>query len=144
MQRPVRRKRRREITANDIETAPIEEFTQEESTKGSYACYIQPFIQFAIDNGWTSPMYPEAMLRSDLTQEYIQHNEIKPICSSFNVETYLKVFQRNGRRRGTGVVTRAMADQFMKAVSNQHSQEMSKQLPQFQTPECRSETLNDF
>ena len=95
VQRPVRRKRRREITANDIETAPIEEFTQEESTKGSYACYIQPFIQFAIDNGWTSPMYPEAMLRSDLTQEYIQNNEIKPICSSFNAETYLKVFQRD-------------------------------------------------
>ncbi len=79
------------------------------------------------------------MLRSDLTKEYIQHNEIKPICSSFNDETYLKESQRNGRRRGTGVVSRAMADQFMKAVSNQHSQEMSKQYTQFQTPEWRSE-----
>jgi hypothetical protein len=87
VQRLVRRKRRKEITANDIETAPIEEFTQEESTKGSYACYIQPFIQFAVDNGWTSPTYPEAMLRNDLTHEFIQHNEIKTICSSFNVET---------------------------------------------------------
>ena len=122
VQRPSRRKRRREISAEDIATAPIEEFTQEASTKGSYACYIQPFIQF--DNGWTSPMYPEAMQRSDLTREYILHNEIKPICSSFNVEAYLKVFPRNGRRRGTGVVSRPLADQFMKAVSDQRSQEI--------------------
>ena len=139
VQRPGRRKRRREISAEDIATAPIEEFTQEASTKGSYACYIQPFIQFAIDNGWTSPMYPEAMQRSDLTREYILHNEIKPICSSFNAQTYLKVFQRNGRRRGTGVVSRAMADQFMKAVSDQRSQKISKQSPHFQTPEWRLE-----
>ena len=37
-------------------------------------------------------MYPEATQRKELTQEYIQQNEIKPICSSFNVETYLKEY----------------------------------------------------
>jgi hypothetical protein len=134
-----RRKRRRDISAEDIQTLPIEEFTQEESTKGSYSSYIQPFIQFAIDNGWTSSMYSEETLRSCvLTQEYIQENDIRPICSSFNVEAYLKVFHQNGRRRGTGVVSRSMADQFMKAVSNQRLLEISKQLPHLQTPEWRA------
>jgi hypothetical protein len=70
---------------------------------------------------------------------YLFYNEVKPICSSFNVEAYLKVFPRNGRRRGTGVVSRPMADQFMKAVSDQRSQTISKQLPHFQTPEWRLE-----
>ena len=91
-------------------------------------------LQFAIDNGWTSSMYPEAMQRSDFTQEHIQKNEIKPVCSSFNLEIHLNVFHEN-RRRGTGVVSRSMADQSMKAVSNQRSQEISKQLSHFQTPQ---------
>mmetsp|Transcript_2186 Transcript_2186/g.4516 ORF Transcript_2186/g.4516 Transcript_2186/m.4516 type:complete len:141 (-) Transcript_2186:216-638(-) len=128
-----RKRRRREITAGDIETLPIEAYTQEESTKGSYSSYIKPFIQFAIDNGWTSHMYPEAMQRIDLTADYIQKNEITPICSSVNIETYLKVFHQSGRRRGTGIVSRAMADQFMKAVSNQRALVISKQLPVLQT-----------
>ncbi len=54
-----RRKRRKEINAQEIATLPIEEFTQEQSTKGSYSSYIQPYIQFAIDNGWTSNLCPE-------------------------------------------------------------------------------------
>ncbi len=45
---------------------------QEESTKTSYAYYIQLFIHHAIDNGWISAMYSKAMLRSVVTQEYIQ------------------------------------------------------------------------
>ncbi len=85
-----RRKRRREINAQEIATLPIGEFTQEQSTKGSYSSYIQPNIQFAIDNGWTSNLYPEAMQRSVLTREYVQQNDIKPICSPVNVEAYLK------------------------------------------------------
>ena len=46
-------------------------------------------IKFAIDNGWTSARYSEAMRRSVVTtQEYIQ-DEINPTCSIFNVEIYL-------------------------------------------------------
>ena len=119
-----RRKRRREISAQDIAILPIEEFSQEQSTNGSYSCYIQPYVQFAIDNGWTSEFYPEAMKRSVLTQEYVQENKIKPICSPANIEAYLKAFHQNGRRRGVGVVS--MADQVMKAVSNQRLLEISK------------------
>jgi hypothetical protein len=101
-------KRRKEISAQEIAILPIEEFTQEQSTKGSYSCYIQPYGQFAIDNCWTSSLYPEAMQCSVLTQEYIQTNEIKPMCSTVNVEAYLKVFHQNGRRR-VGVVSGSMA-----------------------------------
>ena len=118
---------------------PIEAYTQEESTKVSYSSYIKPFIQFAIDNGWTSQMYADAMQRNDLTSDYIQENEITPICASVNVEAYLKVFHQSGRWRGTGIVSRAMADQFMKAVSNQRALEISKQLPVLQRAEWRSE-----
>jgi hypothetical protein len=67
-----RRKRRREINADDIQILPIEEFTREESTKGSYLCYIKQLVQFAIDNGWTSDLYPHAMERNNLTTDYIQ------------------------------------------------------------------------
>ena len=31
-------------------------------------------------------MYPDAMQRNDLTSDYIQENEITPMCSSINVE----------------------------------------------------------
>ncbi len=89
-----RRKRRREISAQEIATLPIEEFTQEQSTKGSYSSCIQPYIQFAIENGWTSNLYPEAMQCSVLTQQYVQENDIKPICSPVNVDAYLKVFHQ--------------------------------------------------
>jgi hypothetical protein len=73
-----RRKRRREINAQEIATLPIEEFTQEQSTKGSYSSYIRPYFQFAIDNGWTSYLCPEAMQCSFLTRDYVQKNDINP------------------------------------------------------------------
>jgi hypothetical protein len=73
-----RRKRRREISAQEIATLPFEGFTQEQSTKGSCSSCIQPYIQFAIDTGWISNLYPEAMQCSVLTQEYVQENDIKP------------------------------------------------------------------
>jgi hypothetical protein len=133
------RKRRREISAQDIAILPIEEFSQEQSTKGSYSCYIQPYVQFAIDNGWTSEFYPEAMKRSVLTEEYVQENKIKPICSPAYIEAYLKVFHQNGRRRVVGVVSKSMADQVMKAVSNQRLLEICKKIPHLQTAEWRSE-----
>ncbi len=49
--RAPRRKRRREITADDITDLAIEEYTQEQSTKGSYSSYIGPFVDFAVENG---------------------------------------------------------------------------------------------
>jgi hypothetical protein len=62
-----------------------------------------------------------------------------------NVEAYLKVFHQNGRRRGMGVVSRSMADQFMKAVSNQRLLKISKQLPQLQTAvEVRKSRIHDI
>jgi hypothetical protein len=76
---------------------------------------------------------------SVLTQEYVQENDIKPICSPENVEAYLKVFHQNGRLRCVGVVSRSMANQFMKAVSNQPLLEISKQLPHMQTAEWKLE-----
>jgi hypothetical protein len=78
-----RRKRQREI--NSQEKATIEEFKQEQSTNGLYSSCVQPNIQFAIDNGWTSNLYPEAKQCSVLTREYAQKNDIKPICSPVNV-----------------------------------------------------------
>jgi len=68
------------------------------------------------------------MKRSVLTQEYVQENKIKPICSPANIEAYLKVFHQNGRSRGVGVVSKSMADQVMKAVSNQRLLEISKKI----------------
>jgi hypothetical protein len=60
--RPASQASKRETSAQDIATLlPIKEFTQEQSAKGSYSCYIQPYIQVAIDNGWTSYLHPEAM-----------------------------------------------------------------------------------
>ena len=100
-----RRKRRRKLSAQQIVTLPIEEFKQEQSTKGSYTSCIQPYIRFAIDNGWNSNLYPEAMQCSVLTLEYVQENDIKPICLPVNVDAYLKVFHRNGRRRCVGVIS---------------------------------------
>ncbi len=72
-----RRKRRRETSAQDIATLPIEEFTQGQRTKGSYSSYFQP-DSICIENGWTSNLYPEAMQCSILTQEYVQENDINP------------------------------------------------------------------
>ncbi len=51
-------------------------------------------------------MYFEAMQRTDLTEEYVQLNIIRPICSSFILESYLKVELK--RQRGDGIVTRTI------------------------------------
>jgi hypothetical protein len=105
--RAPRRKRRREITAEDIQDLPIEEYTQEQSTKGSYSSYIGPFVDFTVEKGYTSPMYLEAMQRTDLPEEYVQQNEIRPICSSFIVESNIKVALKRWRDSGIVVVTSA-------------------------------------
>ena len=126
-------KRRGTITAHDIEHLDIQEFTQELSTKGSYHSYSKAFVTWAIEEQLTSPRYCEAMKQdSDLTPEFVQEQKIRPICSSVNVENYLKIFQKEGRRRGTGVVTRPMADQFLKAASDLQTKEISKRLHEFQ------------
>ncbi len=51
--------------------------------------------------------YPDAMQLSVLTQDYVQKNDIKPICSPVNVEAYRKIFHQNGRRSCVGVVSRS-------------------------------------
>jgi uncharacterized metal-binding protein len=83
----MRRKRRRDVTSQDTTTLPIAtdrqwrfNFKQEESTKGLHSCFIPSFIRFQI-------LYPEAMQRSVLTQQYFQKIETK---------NYMLIFQCSG------------------------------------------------
>jgi hypothetical protein len=80
-------------------------------------------VTWVIEQELTSPVYHEAMQEdSELTPEFVtlvQERRIRPMCSSVvDVENYFKIFQKKGRRSGTRVVTRLMADQFLKATSS--------------------------
>jgi hypothetical protein len=53
-------------------------------------------------------------------------------CTLFDNSPFTVVwdeFSQNGRRRGMGLVSRDMADQFMKSVCNRRNKELSNNLP---------------
>jgi hypothetical protein len=105
-------------------------------TAGSYESYGNPFVEYAIAQGWTGEKYKIAISKDKplQTAQFLAQHGVFPVCSSDNVSKYLKdEFISNGRRRGKGIVTIAMARQFMKAVSNLRTRELSKQIPQLQS-----------
>ena len=131
------------ITAHDIANTPVEQLAAEAHTKGSYKSYIAPFIAFAIKKNWTGKAYSEVIdSKEPLTAEYVQQNNIKPICSSMNVEIYIKEhLDKHGRRRGEGIVSRSIADQYLKSVQHYRLLEASRNLYKLQTPEWQGENF---
>ena len=128
-----RPRRSRKIAQHDVDNVDIEEFAQQEMTKASYSSYFGPFLAYAVKQGWTSKFYSQFFSSGPSTPEFVQQHKIRPICSTANVEKYLRdEFSKNGRRRGIGLVSRAMADQFMKSVCNQRNKEFSSNLPALQ------------
>jgi hypothetical protein len=131
----IARRRRRPKTniQNDVKIADIEDFAQQETTKASYSSYFGPFLVYAVKQGWTSKFYSEFFSSGRKTSEFVQCHKILPICSTTNVEIYLRdEFSKNGSRRGMGLVSRAMADQSMKSVCNQRNKEFLSNLPGLQ------------
>ena len=130
-----RARKRNAITADDIRDLSVEQLAAEPTTKASYLSYITQFVQFAIDRKWTSKHYLDSMHSTEeLSAQYVLDNDIKPICSSINVEIYFKeFFDKKGRRQGHGVTTRGMADQFMKAAQYYRLMEFSRNLYKLQT-----------
>ena len=128
-----RRRRPRKTVGHDIASMDIEEFAQQEMTKASYSSYFGPFLAYAVKQGWTSQFYSQFFASGPNNAQFVQQHKIRPICSTTNVEIYLRdEFSKNGRRRGVGLVSRSMADQFMKSVCNQRNKEFSSNLPGLQ------------
>jgi hypothetical protein len=106
-----RRRRSKTITANNIESIDADICLLQPMTEGSYASYRNPFITWAIQCGLTSQHYADAIETSEnFTTDYLDQRKIFPICSSENINRYMKdVYFKEGRRRGTGVPSRSMA-----------------------------------
>ena len=137
--------RRKPITADDIANTPVQHLAAEEHTKGSYMSYMTPFFQFAVEKRWTSPKYWDEIHKKEtvtLTPQYVQENNIKPICSSNNIEIFINEhMDKHGRRRGKGPCSRSIVDQFMKAAQYYRLREFSCNLYMLQTQEWRMTNL---
>ena len=128
-----RRRGPRKNVQHDIESMDIDDFAQQEMTKASYTSDFGPFFAYAVKQGWTSKFYSQFFSSGPMTADFVQQHKIRPICSTTNVENYLRdKFSKNGRRRGIGLVSRAMADQFMKSACNQRNKKFSSDLPGLQ------------
>jgi hypothetical protein len=133
----MRRKRRRDVTSQDTTTQPIDNGDLTLNKRKVQRVYIH--VYSAIHS--ISNLYPRAVQRSVLTQQYFRENETNATCSSFNVEAYLKIFHQmaDGAVRASFQDPSSMADQFMKAVLHQRLLEISKQSPHLQNTERRLE-----
>ncbi len=104
-----RRRRARKNIRNDIESADIEDVAQQEMTEASYSSYFGSFIAYAVKQGWASKFFSGFLSSGPVTADGFQRHKIWPICSTRNVENLRAEFSKNGRRRGAGLASRAMA-----------------------------------
>jgi hypothetical protein len=121
--------------------------TKKNCTAGHRKCGHRRFCPTRNDKGlvqrlfWTIPCICSRRLdfcsqffsSGPTTAEFVQQHKIPLICSTRNVEVYLRdEFSKTGRRRGVGLVSKIMADQFLKSACNQRSKEFSSSLPGLQ------------
>ena len=104
---------------------------------------MTPVFEFAQKKGWTSPEYWKAIhSREPLTEPYVRQNNIKPICSSQNLEIFLtEHMDKYGRRRGPGPVSRSIVEQSLKAWQYYRLRESSRNLYGLQTITWRHDNL---
>ena len=136
-------RRRKEISAYDVANTPVQHLAAEENTKAIYKSYMTPVFEFAQKKGWTSPEYWKAIhSREPLTEPYVRQNNIKPICSSQNLEIFLtEHMDKYGRRRGPGPVSRSIVEQSLKAWQYYRLRESSRNLYGLQTITWRHDNL---
>ena len=136
-------RKRKEISAYDVANTPVQHLAAEENTKAIYKSYMTPVFEFAQKKGWTSPEYWKAIhSREPLTEPYVRQNNIKPICSSQNLEIFLtEHMDKYGRRRGPGPVSRSIVEQSLKAWQYYRLRESSRNLYGLQTITWRYDNL---